>query len=207
MKQTSYLKGEILKAALRTSTVTARANTTAYALGDRVMLGTADLNVYECVVAGTSAGVPPAFNTNIGDTTVDGGVTWLTLKQGLPKRPNYVALFTVAPTDAAAGTEVVGGSYARQVYQPSDANWTPATSAGDASNKVAVTFPAPTANWGDVVAFGVLDRLTGGNLLWWGELTQSLPVNNGDVAPSFAIASVHVLDGQHRNPGLRVTVP
>lgn len=207
MKQTSYLAGEVLKAALRTSTVTARANTTAYNVGDRVMLGTADLNVYECIVAGNSAGAPPSFNTNIGDTTVDGGVTWLTLKQGLPKRPNYVGLFTVAPTEAGGGTEVVGGSYARQVYQPGDANWTAATAQGDASNKVAITFPAPTANWGDVVAFGIFDRLTGGNLLWWGEVTSPLTVNNGDAAPAFAIGAVHVLDKVFRNPGLRATVP
>jgi len=207
MNQTSYLKGEVLKAALRTAAVAARANTTGYLVGDRVMLGTADLNVYECVVAGTSAGSPPSFNTNIGDTTVDGGVTWLTLKQGMPKRPMYVALLTAAPTDAGGGTEVVGGSYARVAYQPIDANWTAPTSAGDASNKLAVTFPTPSANWGQVVAFGIYDRLTGGNLLWYAGLTEPVTVNNGDAAPSFAIGAVHVLDGQYRNPGLRSTVP
>lgn len=207
MKQTSYQSGEVIKAALRTSTVTVRANTTGYGLGDRVMLGTTDLNVYECVVAGTSAGSPPSFNTNIGDTTVDGGVTWLTLKQGMPKRPNYVALFTVAPTEAGGGTEVVGGSYARQAYQPGDANWTAATAQGDSSNKVAITFPAPSGNWGTVVAIGIFDRLTNGNLLWWAEVTDALTVSNGDTAPSVAIGAVHVSERVPRNTGLRTTVP
>ena len=67
------------KAVFRTSTITVRANTTAYALGDQVQLGTSDLNVYEVITAGTTAGSPPSFNLNLGDTTVDGTVTWLTL--------------------------------------------------------------------------------------------------------------------------------
>lgn len=188
-----YLEVELRKALFRTSTVTVRANSTAYALGDRVMLGTSDLNVYECITAGTSAAAPPTFNLNIGDSTTDGTVVWLTLKQGYPKRPIYVALYTVAPSDSGGGTEVSGGAYARVAVQPADAAWSaPDGTGGLTDNVAAITFPAPTANWGTVVAFGIHDRLTGGNLLVHGAITPNKTVNNGDPAPSFAIGALDV---------------
>lgn len=188
-----YMEVELRKAVFRTSTVTVRANSTAYSVGDRVMLGTSDLNVYECITAGTSAGAPPTFNTNIGDTTTDNTVTWLTCKQGLPKRPIYVALYTAAPTDSSAGTEVSGGSYARVAVQPLDANWSaPDTTGGLTDNVAAITFPTPTANWGTIVAFSLMDRLTGGNLMIHGLITPNKTVNNGDPAPSFAIGALDV---------------
>lgn len=207
MNPTNYMLNEERNAQFRSQTTTARANTTAYTLGQRVYAVTFDGNIYECVVAGTSGGAPPTFNTNLGDTTVDGGVTWLTLKLGMPKRPMYVGLLTVAPTEAGGGTEVAGGSYARQAYQPTDTNWNAPTSGGNTSNKLAITFPAPTADWGVVGHFGIYDRLTAGNLLWYGQLTESVTINNGDPAQSFPIGSLQVLDKQRRNPGLRTTVP
>ncbi len=188
-----FLEVELRKALFRTSPVTVRANSTAYALGDRVMLGTADLNVYEVITAGSSAATPPAFGTNIGDTTTDGTVTWLTLKQGHPKRPIYVALYTAAPTDSTAGTEVSGGAYARVATQPLDANWTAVSATdGNTDNAAAITFPAPTANWGVIVAFSLMDRLTGGNLLVHGLITPNKTVNSGDPSPSFAIGALDV---------------
>lgn len=190
---TDYLEVEVRKAMFRTSAITVRANSTAYSLGDRVMLGTSDLNIYECITAGTSAAAPPTFNLNIGDSTTDGTVTWLTLKAGLPKRPLYVALFTAAPSDAGGGTEVSGGAYARVALQPLDANWTaPDATGGLTDNAVAITFPAPTANWGTVSHFAIFDRLTGGNMLIWKALTTAKTINNGDAAPSFAVGALDV---------------
>lgn len=58
-----------------TNTVNVRANDTVYSGGDGVMLGTSDLNIYECTAGGASAGWPPSFNTNIGDSTTDGDGT------------------------------------------------------------------------------------------------------------------------------------
>ena len=70
----------------------------------------------------------------------------------------YVALYTACPTDSTAGTEVTGGSYARVAITSSLANWAGTQSAGSTtassgtggttSNNGAITFPAPTANWG-----------------------------------------------------------
>lgn len=112
----------------------------------------------------------------------------------------YVALFTANPTDAGGGTEVSGGSYARVAVTSSLANWagtqsTGSTAAssgtgGTTSNNSAITFPAPTADWGVVTGFGLFDASTSGNLLFYGALTINKTVNNGDAAPSFGAAAI-----------------
>lgn len=107
----------------------------------------------------------------------------------------YVALFTAAPSDAGGGTEVSGGSYARVANNPLDANWA-ATSGtdGKTSNVGAITFPAPTANWGTVTHWGIFDASTAGNLLYHAALTTSKTVNNGDAAPSFGAGALTVTE-------------
>jgi hypothetical protein len=105
----------------------------------------------------------------------------------------WVALFTSAPSDAGGGTEVSGGSYARVSVAPLDANWTAGSSTdGVTSNASAITFAAPTANWGTVTHFGLFDASTAGNLLVHGALTASRIINNGDAAPSFAAGALTV---------------
>ena len=111
----------------------------------------------------------------------------------------YFALATTSGSDAACGTEVSGGSYARVAVTSSLANWAGTQSAGSTvassgtggttSNNVAVTFPAPTANWGSVVEFCVFDASSSGNLLFRTALTVPKTINNGDAAPSFAIGA------------------
>jgi hypothetical protein len=84
----------------------------------------------------------------------------------------YVALFTVAPDDTGGGTEVTGGSYARQT-----ATFT-AASSGATSNDSNIDFvnmPAATT-----VAIGIFDNLTSGNLLLWGTLTANKTTDAGD---------------------------
>lgn len=161
---------------------TVRVNSTAYSVGDRVMLGTSDLSVYECITAGTSAAAPPAFNTAIGDTTTDGTVTWLTCKVGPVQRPLYLALFTaVTDAEAGTGTEVSGGAYARQAYHPGNANWG-ASSNGATSNSNIITFPTATANWGTITHAALFDRLTGGNpVSVIKALAANKIINSGDV--------------------------
>ena len=56
------------------SFATARANTTAYVVGDRRVM--ADGNQYVCTTAGTSAASAPAFTSTIGATTTDGTAVW-----------------------------------------------------------------------------------------------------------------------------------
>lgn len=113
----------------------------------------------------------------------------------------YVALATTAGSDAACGTEVTGGSYARASIASSLTNWAGSQSAGSTtassgtsgttSNNIAITWAvAPTANWGTVVEYCVFDAVSGGNLLWRGALGVSKTINNGDAAPSFAIGAL-----------------
>ena len=63
---------------------------------------------------------------------------------------------------------------------------------GTTSNNAAITFAAPTANWGIIGAVAVYDALTTGNLLFWAPLTVPKTVNNGDAAPSFAISALTI---------------
>lgn len=88
----------------------------------------------------------------------------------------YLALFTAAPTDAGGGTEVSGGSYARvSISSAMDA-----AASGAITNGSTITFPTASASWGTVVAFGVMDASTAGNMLWWADLAASKAVGNGD---------------------------
>jgi len=87
----------------------------------------------------------------------------------------YVGLFTAAPTDTASGTEVSGNSYARQVLSVSTASDGVVTSDSD------ITFPQATGNWGTIVALGVHDALSSGNLLMYTDLTTSKTIETGDI--------------------------
>ena len=84
----------------------------------------------------------------------------------------YVALYTVAPTDAGGGTQVTGGSYARQSAAFA------AAASGATSNSANIDFagmPAATT-----VAIGIFDAITAGNLLLWGTLTANKTTDAGD---------------------------
>lgn len=104
-----------------------------------------------------------------------------------------VALYTAAPGETGGGTEVTGGSYARVQRDPLDANWTaPDTTGGLTANAAALTFPAPSANWGVVTHMAILDATSAGNFMVYGALTTPKTINNGDAAPSFGIGALTV---------------
>lgn len=99
----------------------------------------------------------------------------------------YVGLYTVAPTDAGGGTEVSGNAYARElVYFASAAS-------GATSNNAEVEFSTPTGSWGTVVAFGIFDNISGGNLLYWGDLTQNKTIDTGDVV-KFLVGDIDITE-------------
>ena len=130
------------------------------------------------------------------------GITGASAAAGTGPTTLYVALYTANPSDTGGGTEVTGGSYARVAVTSSLANWagtqaaasTTASSgtSGTTSNNNAITFPAPTANWGSVTGVGILDASTGGNLLFFGALGTAKTVNSGDPAPSYAAGQLQI---------------
>lgn len=87
----------------------------------------------------------------------------------------YVALYTTDPTDADTGTEVSGGSYARQSVTFA------APSNGVSASNATVTFPTASASWGTVTHIGLRDALTTGNLLYHTPLDASKTIGSGDV--------------------------
>lgn len=87
----------------------------------------------------------------------------------------FVGLFTSAPTDTTSGTEVSGGSYARQALSVTTA------SAGVVTSSADVTFPQATASWGTISHIAIFDALTSGNLLMYTELTTSKVIDSGDI--------------------------
>jgi hypothetical protein len=99
----------------------------------------------------------------------------------------YLALFTDDPGDAGTGTEVSGGSYARQLVYDNGSgapDWTVGAVVGagyGVENDDPITFPTATAPWGVVTHFGIFDAVTSGNLLLHGALDNSKTVGTDDV--------------------------
>jgi hypothetical protein len=95
----------------------------------------------------------------------------------------YASLYSVAPTGNTAGTELTGNGYARQLTTFS------APAAGAAVSNVAVTFGAATGNnWPTVVAFGIADASTSGNILFYKPISarnikvgDTLVIDSGDI--------------------------
>lgn len=85
----------------------------------------------------------------------------------------YAALFTVAPGEAGGGTEVTGGGYARKSI----------TFGAPSSNTIAntndVTWTPSGANYGTVLAVGIFDASSAGNLLAYKTITSQV-VNDGN---------------------------
>lgn len=98
---------------------------------------------------------------------------WLRGTDYTPPAAVYLALFTQVSTDDDTATEVAGGSYARQEVTFSD----PATGTGLTTNETVMTFSALPAC--TVIAGGVYDAATGGNLLIHGNFSAPRIVSAG----------------------------
>lgn len=109
----------------------------------------------------------------------------------------WVALFTTAPTNdaGASAVEATGGSYARAAITTTT-QFSVITGAPGApaqiSNSGVVTFATPTVSWGTILAIGIYDAVTAGNLLYWATIT-SQAIGIGVVA-SFAANQLIITD-------------
>lgn len=121
---------------------------------------------------------------------------------GAPATWHIGLLTAAADQEVPTLTEVTGGSYARVAVTASLANFSGTQGAGTttassgtsgaSSNNIAITFAAPTANWGTITHMAFFDASSGGNAWIVLPLAQSRIVNNGDAAPSFAINTLTV---------------
>lgn len=144
-----------------------------------------------CVVAAVAAVAPlPAHAQGISDYLENRLIDWLLRGQAFtPPATLYAALATTTGSDAACGTEPAGGSYARAsissnsltAWLSTQGNTSASTGTGAvASNAVAITWAtSPTAPWGTVTEFCMLDAPTGGNLLWRAALTTPRTIGAG----------------------------
>ena len=95
----------------------------------------------------------------------------------------YLALYTASPNAGGGGTEVSGGSYARQSVAFG------AISSGSMSNTSAITFtnlPAAT-----ITHFAVLSASTAGTMRVYGALNASAAVISGDQV-QFPVGSITI---------------
>lgn len=90
----------------------------------------------------------------------------------------YLSLHTASLVDAGTGTEVSGGSYARQAIT-TQFNAASGTS-GALSNTGNITFTTATGSWGTVTDAGIWDAASSGNNLMAGALSASKTVGSGD---------------------------
>lgn len=76
----------------------------------------------------------------------------------------FVALYTVPPgEDGTGGTEVSGGSYAREAAGTMDR--VSVAGANHVQNAAVIRFPVATADWGMITHLGIADAASGGNIL------------------------------------------
>lgn len=87
----------------------------------------------------------------------------------------YVGLFTASPSEEGGGTEISAGGYARQKVTFGSA------AGGAMSNSAAIEFPTATADWGTATAWALFDAATGGNMLWYGDITVPKALYSGDI--------------------------
>ena len=99
----------------------------------------------------------------------------------------HLSLHTANPAEDASGTEVSGSGYGRQPIAFG------AHSDGACSNSAVEEFTASGGSFGTVTHFGIFDASSSGNLLYYGALTASKVVADGDTL-KFAIGSISITE-------------
>lgn len=118
---------------------------------------------------------------NIGDAT---GLRGSTAAGNI-----FVALFTAAPTETGGGTEASYTGYARVSVARTSGAWT--VSGDSVSNAALITFGQCTAGTNTITSFAIMTASSGGDMLFYGNLSQNLAVSTG-IIPEFGIGSLSV---------------
>lgn len=93
-----------------------------------------------------------------------------------PSSNRWIALFTVAPTATAAGTEVADSGYVRRAVTFAAVSGTPKSSSNNADLDFPLMIDAPVT----IVGFAVMDAVTAGNQIYYGALTSfTAPIGVG----------------------------
>ena len=88
----------------------------------------------------------------------------------------YFALSTSSPSiDGTNFTEPVGNNYSRVSFTNNKTNWGTASNAS-LTNSVAIQWAESTGSWGTIVAVGMYDASTSGNLYWYDSLSPARSV-------------------------------
>lgn len=111
--------------------------------------------------------------------------------------PVFMALYSVSPTDASAGTELTGNGYARVSITNNTTNF---PAANPKLNGTTITFAQATADWARAYSWQLLDASSAGNRLYWGPLAGASKVavvndttNDTFYAPSHGYANDTIL--------------
>ena len=99
----------------------------------------------------------------------------------------HLSLHTANPAEDASGAEVSGNGYSRQAITFG------AHSDGACANSSEETFTASGGSFGTVSHFGIFDASSSGNLLYYGALTASKTVADGD-SLKFAVGSITITE-------------
>ena len=107
----------------------------------------------------------------------------------------YMALFTAAPGETGGGTEATFTGYARVSFrsdvQVNSDQFTVPDGAGTAQNSNDLIYAANSGTSQTVTHFGIMDALSGGNMLFWGPLAASKTIDPTDI-PSFPAGTVKI---------------
>ena len=100
----------------------------------------------------------------------------------------YLSLHTANPGETD-GSEISGNGYSRVQIEFDEAHSTN----GTAANTNVETFTASGGNFGAITHFGIHDASSGGNLLYYGALTDGKTIEDGDTL-SFAAGSIVITE-------------
>lgn len=133
--------------------------------------------------------------TGLSDYSAQSYLNYIVGKTNIASLPTaYLALFTAVGTDAGTGfTEVSGGSYARVATTGSTWNAASGSAPSSNSNASPISFPVSSGSWGTVIAWGIYDAPTGGNLLFWDYLGNFpwLPATVSSASPGVLTAKAN----------------